>query len=148
MFKKITSFISKFLKGVNNVNPFTLTPLTPSDKRETGNSYKLPFSKQTIEFAKWESYIASIALFVFVWFEKDVSGIIVIATLFIGGYRIVQSSYLKMAREEHLLDMKIRAKELGLSGDYVSDAFIDEELQHIHQEFDEELSTTFNESGY
>lgn len=102
--------------------------------------YELPFSKQTVEFARVESYIIAILLFVFAWFDKDVSSLIVLGTLFIGGYRLVQSSYLKMARQEHLMEMKTKAKELN-----INDEFIDEELENIDDEFDNELNTTCDE---
>lgn len=98
--------------------------------------YELPFSKQTVEFARWESYTVAILLFIFVWFEKDITSLMVLGTLFIGGYRLVQSSYLKMAREEHLLDMRIRAKESG-----IDDQFIEEELERINDEANSELDT-------
>ena len=110
-------------------------------KKNTDNKskydFELPFSKQTVEFARWESYLVTILLFVFAWFEKDIGSLIVLGTLFIGGYRLVQSSYLKMAREEHLLDMKIRAKESG-----VDDQFIEEELERINDEANSELDTS------
>lgn len=110
-------------------------------KKNTDNKskydFELPFSKQTVEFARWESYLIAILLFVFAWFEKDVGSLVVLGTLFIGGYRLVQSSYLKMAREEHLLDMKIRAKESG-----IDDQFIEEELEQIDNEANSELNTT------
>lgn len=113
------------------------------NKDTTNSSYKyeLPFSKQTVEFARVESYIVAILLFVFGWFDKDVSSLIILGTLFIGGYRLVQSSYLKMARQEHLMEMKLKAKELG-----IDDEFIDEEMEQIDQEFDEELNTVCNEN--
>ena len=115
-------------------------------KKNTDNKskygYELPFSKQTVEFARWESYIVAILLFVFAWFDKDVTSLIVLGTLFIGGYRLVQSSYLKMAREEHLMDMKVEAKKRGINTN-----FIDEELDNIHYEANQELDTSCDDIG-
>lgn len=68
---------------------------------------KLPFSKATINAARYESYIVAFLLFVFVWFDKDVSAIAILASLSWGGYRAVQSFYLWLAKHEHILDKKI-----------------------------------------
>lgn len=78
------------------------------------NKFKLPFSKSTIIAARYESYVVAILLFVFVWFEKDVSSVAILASLSWGGYRLVQSFYLNMAKHEHLMEMKLNYKEKGL----------------------------------
>lgn len=80
-------------------------------------SYKLPFSKASIVAARYESYIIAILLFVFVWFDKDVSSIAILASLSWGGYRMVQSFYLWMAKHEHIMDKKLEYKKLGLDAD-------------------------------
>lgn len=89
---------------------------------------KLPFSKHTVLAARYESYIVAALLFVFVWFEKDVSSIAILASLAWGGYRMVQSFYLWMAKHEHIMDKKLEYKKMGL--DYSEEEIIlDEEFK-------------------
>lgn len=83
---------------------------------------KLPFSKTTVLAARYESYLVAILLFLFVWFDKDVSAIAILASLSWGGYRLVQNFYIWMAKNEHIMDKKIEYKKLKLD-----DTFIDEE---------------------
>lgn len=87
---------------------------------------KLPFSKATIVAARYESYVIAALLFLFVWFEKDVSSIAILASLSWGGYRIVQNFYIWMAKHEHIMDKKIEYKKYELDTDA-----IDEEIQTI-----------------
>ena len=96
------------------------------------NNNKLPFSKGVIKAARYESYLVAILLFVFVWFDKDVSSIAILASLSWGGYRMVQSFYLWMAKHEHLMDKKIEYKKLELDT-----TNLDYDLQNIeNQDFD------------
>lgn len=83
---------------------------------------KLPFSKTTVLAARYESYIVAILLFLFVWFDKDVSAIAILASLSWGGYRLVQNFYIWMAKNEHIMDKKIEYKRLKLD-----DTILDEE---------------------
>lgn len=76
---------------------------------------KLPFSKTTVLAARYESYIVAILLFLFVWFDKDVSAIAILASLSWGGYRLVQNFYIWMAKNEHIMDKKIEYKKMGLN---------------------------------
>lgn len=93
---------------------------------------KLPFSKATVSAARYESYIVAILLFAFVWFERDVSSIAILASLSWGGYRMVQSFYLWMAKHEHLMDKKLEYKQNGLN-----DIKLDEEIDMLeNQEFE------------
>lgn len=75
---------------------------------------KLPFSKKTVEASRWESYIVAILLFIFVFLDKDISSLAILASLSWGGYRMVQSFYLWMAKHEHLMDKKLEYKKLNL----------------------------------
>lgn len=89
---------------------------------------KLPFSKTTVLAARYESYLVAIFLFLFVWFDKDVSAIAILASLSWGGYRLVQNFYIWMAKNEHIMDKKIEYKKLRLD-----DSELDEEecsLEH------------------
>lgn len=85
---------------------------------------KLPFSKTTVLAARYESYIVAALLFLFVWFDKDVSAIAILASLSWGGYRLVQNFYIWMAKNEHIMDKKIEYKKLGLDN-----SMLDEEEQ-------------------
>ena len=78
------------------------------------NKNKLPFSKTTVLAARYESYLVAILLFVFVWFDKDVSAIAILASLSWGGYRLVQNFYIWMAKNEHIMDKKLEYKKMGL----------------------------------
>ena len=75
-------------------------------KRKTETN-KLPFSKKTVTAARYESYIVALLLFLFVWFDKDVSSIVILASLSWGGYRMVQNFYIWMAKNEHIMDILI-----------------------------------------
>lgn len=74
----------------------------------------LPFSKKTVLAARYESYTVAIILVLLVLMNKDVSSIAILASLTWGGYRMVQSFYLWMAKHEHLMDKKIEYKKMGL----------------------------------
>lgn len=78
------------------------------------NKPLLPFSKKTVLAARYESYIVAIILFILVLMDKDVSSVAILASLTWGGYRMVQSFYLWMAKHEHLMDKKIEYKKMGL----------------------------------
>ena len=96
---------------------------------------KLPFSKKTIEAARWESYIVAIVLIILVIFDKDISALAILASLSWGGYRAVQSFYLWMAKHEHIMDKKIEYKKLNLDSND-----LDYELENIENEnFDIEV---------
>lgn len=100
------------------------------------DKYKdLPFSKKDIVLAsRYESYLLSIILIVMVWFDKDVSAIAILLSLSWGGYRLVQSLYIWMAKHEHILQMKLEYKKLGLNTEG-----LDEELELIeNQEIESE----------
>jgi hypothetical protein len=95
---------------------------------------KLPFSKTTVLAARYESYIVASLLFLFVWFDKDVSAIAILASLSWGGYRLVQNFYIWMAKNEHIMDKKIEYKKLGLDC-----SSLDEEEDLLeHQDFEDE----------
>ena len=100
------------------------------------NKPLLPFSKRTILAPRYESYVVAILLFIFVWFGKDVSAIAVLASLAWGGYRMVQSFYLWMAKHEHLMDKQIEYKKMGLDS-----SKLDEETSELESE-------TFNNDIY
>ena len=100
-------------------------------KNETA---KLPFSKTTVLAARYESYIVAVLLFLFVWFNKDVSAIAILASLSWGGYRAVQSFYLWMAKHEHLMDKKIEYQKNKLD----SSCLESEEFELENQNFDSE----------
>lgn len=96
---------------------------------------KLPFSKSTVMAARYESYIIAILLFIFVWFDKDVSSIAILASLSWGGLRAVQVYYLNMAKHEHLMDKKLEYKKHGLET-----YELDEELEEIENiDFENEI---------
>lgn len=93
---------------------------------------KLPFSKSVVAAARWEFYAVAILLFVFVWFDKDISSLAVLASLSAAGLSAVRSFYLWMAKHEHLMDKKIEYKKLGLDS-----TNLDYDLENIeNQEFD------------
>lgn len=87
------------------------------------NKQNLPFSKYTIMSARYESYLVALLLFIFVWFGKDVSSIAILASLSWGGYRIVQSFYIWMAKHEHLKQMEIEYQKLGLDTESLTEDF-------------------------
>ena len=41
---------------------------------------KLPFSKGVVTAARYEAYLVAILLFVFVWFDKDISSLAILAS--------------------------------------------------------------------
>ena len=82
---------------------------------------RLPFSKTTVLAARYESYLVAILLFVFVWFDKDVSAIAILASLSWGGYRLVQNFYIWMAKNEHIMDKKLEYKKMGLDSSMLED---------------------------
>ena len=82
---------------------------------------RLPFSKTTVLAARYESYLVAILLFVFVWFDKDVSAIAILASLSWGGYRLVQNFYIWMAKNEHIMDKKLEYKKMGLDSSTLED---------------------------
>lgn len=94
----------------------------------------LPFSKKTVLAARYESYIVAIILFVLVLLDKDVSSIAILASLTWGGYRMVQSFYLWMAKHEHLMDKKIEYKKMGLDTSILEN----EEFELESENFDSE----------
>lgn len=93
---------------------------------------KLPFSKTTVLAARYESYVVAILLFLFVWFDKDVSAIAILASLSWGGYRLVQNFYIWMAKNEHIMDKKIEYKKLRLD----SSELEEEEYSLEHQDLE------------
>ena len=96
---------------------------------------KLPFSKKTIEAARWESYAVAIVLIILVIFDKDISSLAILASLSWGGYRMVQSFYLWMAKHEHIMDKKLEYKKLDLDN-----TNLDYELDSLeNQNFDSEV---------
>lgn len=102
-------------------------------RKRTQKNNKLPFSKSTILAARYESYVVAFLLFLFVWFDKDVSSIVVLASLSWGGYRITQNFYIWLAKNEHLMDKKLEYKKLGLDS-----SNLDEEQYNLdHQDFDQ-----------
>lgn len=108
-------------------------PLSFYEKEKSND--KLPFSKRVILAARYESYIVAILLFIYVWLDKDISSIVVLASLSWGGYRMVQGFYIWMCKHEHIMDKKLEYKQLGLD-----DSYLDEEEYTLDQEnFDEEV---------
>jgi hypothetical protein len=93
---------------------------------------KLPFSKTTVLAARYESYIVAILLFLFVWFDKDVSAIAILASLSWSGYRLVQNFYIWMAKNEHIMDKKIEYKKIGLNSTELNE----EEYSLEHQDLE------------
>lgn len=101
---------------------------------KNNNKPKLPFSKSVVTAARWEFYLIALMLFVFVWFDKDISSLAVLASLSAGGLSTIRSFYLWMAKHEHLMDKKIEYKKLGLDSD-VLDCEIDSlEMQEFNDE--------------
>lgn len=93
---------------------------------------KLPFSKGVVLAARYEAYLVAILLFVFVWFDKDISSLAILASLSFAGLSAVRSFYLWMAKHEHLMDKKIEYKKLDLDS-----TNLDYDLQEIeNQDFD------------
>lgn len=99
----------------------------------------MPFSKQTVAYARVEAYIFTLILIVLVFLDKDVSAI---AGALIGvawaSYRGIQALYINMAKHEHLLDKKIEYKKLGLDSDVIDEELIDLESDEIIDESYEE----------
>lgn len=90
----------------------------------------LPFSKQTVAYARLEAYVFTGILIVLVIMNKDVSAI---AGALIGvawaSYRGIQMFYINMAKHEHLMDKKIEYKKLELETSQ-----IDEEIEVLETE--------------
>ena len=99
------------------------------NKNKKINVKSLPFSKQTVTYARLEAYFFAFVLVTLVWFEKDVSAIAILLSLAWGGYRALQCFYIWLAKNEHLMDKKIEYKKLGLESDA-----IDEELNILETE--------------
>lgn len=96
---------------------------------------KKPFSKSMIVISRFECYIISLVLLAFVWYNKDVSSVSVLASLSWGGYAAIRSLYIWMAKHEHVMDKKIEYKKLGLDS-----SNLDNELENIeNQEIIEEV---------
>lgn len=93
---------------------------------------KLPFSKGVVAAARWEFYLVALALFTFVWFDKDISSLTILASLSAAGLSATRSFYLWMAKHEHLMDKKIEYKKLELDSED-----LDYELENLeNQNFD------------
>lgn len=96
---------------------------------------KLPFSKRVVEASRYEAYIITLILLIFVWFDKDVSSIVVLASLSWSGYGTVRAFYIWLCKHEHLMDKKIEYKKLGLDSDA-----LDCEIDSLEtQEFNTEI---------
>lgn len=65
-----------------------------------------PFSKKNVLYARCEAYIFSIILIIMVCCDKDVTAISILLSLSWGGYKIIQSLYIKMAEREHLEEIR------------------------------------------
>lgn len=99
------------------------------NKKKLIDVKSLPFSKQTVTYARLEAYIFSLILIVMVWFEKDVSAIAALITVSWATYRGLCAMYLWMAKHEHLMDKKIEYKKLGLETES-----LDEEINILETE--------------
>lgn len=96
-------------------------------KRKASKGIKaLPFSKQTVAYARLEAYIFSAILIFMVWMGKDVSAIAVLISLAWGGYKALTCFYIWLVKHEHLMDKQIEYKKLGLDS-----SVIDEELNAL-----------------
>ena len=73
-----------------------------------------PFSKKVVTAARYEFYLVAILLFIFVWFDKDISSLAILASLSGAGLSAIRSFYLWMAKHEHIMDKKIEYKKMGL----------------------------------
>ena len=98
-------------------------------KKKQNGIKDLPFSKQTVAYARLEAYIFSAILIFMVWMEKDVSAIAILLSLAWAGYKGLGAVYLWMCKHEHLMDKKIEYKKLGLETSQ-----IDEELEVLETE--------------
>ena len=99
------------------------------NKKKLIDVKSLPFSKQTVTYARLEAYVFSLILIAMVWFDKDVSAIAALITVSWATYRALCAMYIWMAKNEHLMDKKIEYKKLGLETDA-----IDEELNILETE--------------
>ena len=105
-------------------------------RKKTKLSIKRPFSKENVIYARLEAYTFSLILIILVLLDKDVSSIAILLSLSWGGYKLIQSLYIKMAEREHLEE--IRTGRLRESLD-VSDIDEDiEELENMALEADED----------
>lgn len=95
----------------------------------------MPFSKQTVAYARVEAYVFTLILIILVFLDKDVSAI---AGALIGvawaSYRGIQALYINMAKHEHLLDKKIEYKKLGLESDVIDEELMDLESDEMIDE--------------
>lgn len=66
----------------------------------------MPFSKKNVIYARLEAYAFSLILIVMVWFDKDVSAIAILLSLAWTGYKLIQSLYMNMAKQEHLEELR------------------------------------------
>ena len=115
---------------MGNLNKKSKQVKRNSRKKHNKSGIKnLPFSKQTVTYARLEAYIFSLILIVMVWFDKDVSAIAILLSLAWAGYKGLGCVYLWMCKHEHLMDKKIEYKKLGLDS---SD--IDEEIEILDTE--------------
>lgn len=81
------------------------------------NNFKTPFSKKNIIYARMEAYLFTGLLLLFAFLDKDISTIgTVLLTLSWGGYKLLQSLYIKMAEREHLEEIR-----QGRLRDYIYD---------------------------
>ena len=103
-------------------------------KKKQNGIKNLPFSKQTVAYARLEAYIFTMILIVMVWFEKDVSAIAIVLSLAWAGYRAIQGLYINMAKHEHLMDKKIEYKKLGLDSENVDDELMELESENFDVE--------------
>lgn len=98
-------------------------------KNKQNGIKNLPFSKQTVAYARLEAYVFSLILIIMVWFDKDVSAIAILLSLAWAGYKGLGAVYLWMCKHEHLMDKKIEYKKLGLETES-----LDEELNELETE--------------
>lgn len=67
----------------------------------------LPFSKSVVLYSRFECYIITAILLLFVWFDKDVSSLTELITVSWVGYNGLKGLYIWMAKNEHMYDKKI-----------------------------------------
>ena len=91
----------------------------------------LPFSKRIIIASRYESYLVAFLLFFFVWNDKDVSSIAILASLAWGGYATVKNFYLWLAKHEHIMDKKIEYKKLNIETENIDCEISNLEMQEF-----------------
>lgn len=94
----------------------------------------LPFSKQTVAYARLEAYVFSAILIFMVWHEKDVSAIAILLSLAWAGYKGIGCMYLWLVKHEHLMDKKIEYKKLGLDSEMIDEELMETESEDINIE--------------